>query len=94
MCCGAVAAIVLSDSAAYLTGCVMLHQRLHLKNKQKQKHAGTQTGVQDRPTLPSIFCDVIMSATSIGRVCSARAQLKIPKEQKKLDTFNPSTKPR
>ena len=65
----------------------MLHQRLHLK-KNTKKHAGTETA------LPAIFCDVIMSATSVGRVCSARAPLEIPKERKKLDTFNPSTKPR
>ena len=46
---------------------VMLHQRLQLKqtNKTKlKKTAGTGTGVQDGPTLPAVFCDVIMSATS------------------------------
>ena len=72
MCCG-VAAIVLSDSAAYLTGYVASTNtpKKHYHNK---KHAGTETSVQDGPALPAIFCDVIMSATSVGRVCSARAR--------------------
>ena len=45
MCCG-VAAIVLSDSAAYLTE----YQRIHLKTNKK--HASTETGVHDEPALP------------------------------------------
>ena len=77
MCCG-VAAIVLSDSAAYLTG----HQRIHLKTNKK--HASTETGVHDGPALPAIFCDVIMSATSVGRsFLRARTPLEVPKERKK-----------
>ena len=55
-----VAAIILSDSAAYLTG----HVASTATPKRKQKHAGTETGVQDGPAVPAIFCDVIMSATS------------------------------
>ena len=66
MCCG-VAAIGLSDSAAYLTGYAVLTDT----PKKKKKNASTVTGVQDGPALPAIFCDVIMSATSVGRVCSA-----------------------
>jgi len=79
MCCG-VAAIVLSDSAAYLTG----YQRIHLKTNKK--HASTETGVRWRnwPALPAIFCDVIMSATSVGRsFLRARTPLEVPKERKK-----------
>ena len=80
MCCG-VAAIVLK---VLLIWPVMLHQRLHLtKKNKKNKHAGTETGVQDGPALPAIFCDVIMSATIVGRVCYARAPLKVPTEPKK-----------
>ena len=66
MCCG-VAAIVLSDSAAYLTGYVAstdTPKKQHTQNK----HAGTETSVQDGPALPAIFCDVIMSATSVDRL--------------------------
>ena len=47
MCCG-VAAIVLSDSAAYLTGYVA-STATPKKKKKLQKHAGTETGVQDGP---------------------------------------------
>ena len=54
MCCG-VAAIVLSDSAAYLTGYVASTDTP--KNTiTTKKHAGTETGVQDGPALPAIFC--------------------------------------
>ena len=64
----------------------MLHQRLHLKqNKQKQKTAGTETGVQDGPALPAIVCDVIMSATSAwsSLLCSARAPFEVyPKNER------------
>ena len=81
MCCGAVAAIVLCDSAAYLTGYVA-STATPKKTKTKPPHAGIETGFQDGPALPAIFCDVIMSATSVGRVCSARAPFKVPKERK------------
>ena len=90
MCCG-VAAIVFSDSAAaaYLTSINgYTYTFLFFLN------AATETGVEGEPALPAFFCDVIMSATSVGRVCSARAPLEVPKERQKQDTFNHSTKPR
>ena len=81
MCCG-VAAIVLSDSAAYLTGYVSStdtpKNTITTKNIQAQKLV-SKMGKH----CPQFFCDVIMSATSVGRVCSARAPLDVPKERKK-----------
>ena len=77
MCC-AVAAIVLSDSAAYLTGYVAstaTPKKKQLKNMQALKQVC-------KMGQPAIFCDVTMSATSVGRICSARAPLEVPKEQK------------
>ena len=56
-CCG-VAALVLSDSAAYMTGYVALTATPKNKNKIS-KNAGTETGVHDGPALPAMFCDVI-----------------------------------
>ena len=82
MCCGVAAIHVLSDGAAYLTGYVASTDTP--KNTiTTKKHAGTETGVQVGPALPAIFCDVIMSATSVGRDCSARVPLEVPKERKK-----------
>ena len=92
MCCG-VAAIVLSDSTAYLTGYVASTDtpKKQTKNMQAQK----QPGVQDGPALPAIFCDVICQRLPlVDWVYSARAPLEVPKEWKKQDTFNPSTEPR
>ena len=57
MCC----AVVLSDGAASLIGYAA--STATAKTKQKTQ-PGTDTGVQDGPALPAIFCDVIMSATS------------------------------
>ena len=47
---------------------VMLYQRTHLKNKNKNMQAQKQPGVQDGPALPAFFCDVIVSSTSVGRL--------------------------
>ena len=81
MCCG-VAAIVLSDSAADLTGYVAStdtpENTITTKNMQAQKQV-SKMGQH----CPQFFCDVIMSATSVGRVCSARAPLEVLEERKK-----------
>ena len=82
--CYGVAAIVLSDSAAYLTGYVASSAT---PKKKKLKHTGTKTGVQDRQALPAIFCDVIMSATSVGRVCSATCSIRSTQRTKEIRHF-------
>ena len=60
MSCG-VAAIV-SDNAASLTGYVASTATAKTK-KQKQKTAGTETGVQDGPALPAISFFLLLFVT-------------------------------
>ena len=54
ICCG-VAAFVLSDSAASLTGYVTSTATPEEKQQTKKQPTGTETGVQNGPALPENF---------------------------------------
>ena len=88
MCCG-VAAIVLSDSAAYLTGYVAStdtpENTITIKFNKKTNMQALKQVSKMGPHCPQFSCDVIMSATSgVGRVCSARTPLEVPKRTKEI----------